>query len=139
MPRSESPNDREDDSRSASPERRTSLLVRNLVILTQDYNIKQEELKEFYSKFGEIRDIYLPRDFYTQRPRGFGFIEFRRFADAKTAREETDDSEVLGCRVKVVFAHEGRKTVSTRQPYEMRKRDRDYRRRSPRRRRPSRR
>lgn len=110
------------------------MLVRNLVRSTQDYKVSADDLKAFYGEIGEVRDVYLPRDYYTSRPRGFGFIEFKHHTDAKQALDRTDGNEVLGSTVKVVFAREGRKTVLARQPNEMRSRDRRSR-RSPRRRR----
>ena len=37
---------------------------------------RPRDLKKIFEKFGEIRDVYTPIDFYTKRPRGFAFIEF---------------------------------------------------------------
>lgn len=41
-------------------------------------------------KFGKIKDIYLPRDYYTGTPRGFGFVEFFDFRDAEDAQHKMD-------------------------------------------------
>jgi RNA recognition motif-containing protein len=79
---------------------------------TQDYKVRGDEVKEFFSRFGEVRDVYLPVDYYTRKARGFGFVEFLKYEDAKTALERTDNVEVLGNVVKVVFAREGRKAVN---------------------------
>eukprot|EP00360_Condylostoma_magnum_P000791 CAMPEP_0168317306 /NCGR_PEP_ID=MMETSP0210-20121227/23774_1 /TAXON_ID=40633 /ORGANISM="Condylostoma magnum, Strain COL2" /LENGTH=89 /DNA_ID=CAMNT_0008313661 /DNA_START=31 /DNA_END=300 /DNA_ORIENTATION=+ len=86
---SDSASAHDDDNRSVSksPERRTSLLVRNLVISTQDERQRVEDLRKFFEDFGEIRDIYIPRDYYTRKPRGFGFVEFKHYSDAKKALE----------------------------------------------------
>ena len=96
-------------SESPKPKGPTSLLVRNL-----DFHTKADELKEHFSKYGEVRDVYLPRDYHTQRPRGFGFIEFQNFSEAKEALEQLDGSEIMGSVVKIVFAREGRKNVTFR-------------------------
>mmetsp|Transcript_16830 Transcript_16830/g.30157 ORF Transcript_16830/g.30157 Transcript_16830/m.30157 type:complete len:147 (-) Transcript_16830:2490-2930(-) len=134
MASSEDKSPRRSRDRSRSPKRTTSLLVRNL-----DYKVKGEEVKEFYGRFGEVRDVYLPVDYYTRKPRGFGFVEFMNYEDAKAALEQTDNVEVMGSVVKVVFAREGRKAVSSIQPTDMRSRERSRRsRRSPPRRRHSR-
>lgn len=114
MATSDDKSPRSSRDRSRSPKRTTSLLVRNLVRPIQDYKVKGEEVKEFYGRFGEVRDVYLPVDYYTRKPRGFGFIEFLNYEDAKSALEQTDNVEVLGSVVKVVFAREGRKAVSSR-------------------------
>mmetsp|Transcript_9205 Transcript_9205/g.9165 ORF Transcript_9205/g.9165 Transcript_9205/m.9165 type:complete len:164 (-) Transcript_9205:218-709(-) len=111
--------------RSRSPPRRVSLLVRNLVIFTQDPHTRSEDIRNHFSKYGEVRDVYIPRDYYTQRPRGFCFVEFNKYDDAKAALEKTDGTELQGSTVKIVFAREGRKG-----PDEMRRRDRWRRRRS---------
>mmetsp|Transcript_23633 Transcript_23633/g.3925 ORF Transcript_23633/g.3925 Transcript_23633/m.3925 type:complete len:85 (+) Transcript_23633:134-388(+) len=81
---SDSASAHDDDNRSVSksPERRTSLLVRNL-----DERQRVEDLRKFFEDFGEIRDIYIPRDYYTRKPRGFGFVEFKHYSDAKKALE----------------------------------------------------
>jgi FUS-interacting serine-arginine-rich protein 1 len=87
------------------------LLVRNIVLLKKDSHIKPDELRSFFSDFGEVRDVYIPRDYYSQKSRGFCFVEFLRYDDAKKALEKTDGTEVLGKTVKIVFAREGRKAV----------------------------
>ncbi|CAG9318264.1 SCL25A [Blepharisma stoltei] len=111
--------------RSKTPPKRISLFLRGL-----SEEIKDTDLREFFSKFGEIRDVYIPKDYYTRKPRGFGFVEFLNYNEAKEALEKTDGTEVLGTTVKVVFAREERKA-----PDDMRRRERRYRRsRSPRRR-----
>ena len=56
--------------------------------------------------------MYIPRDYYSQKSRGFCFVEFLRYDDAKKALDKTDGTEVLGKTVKIVFAREGRKAVS---------------------------
>mmetsp|Transcript_9328 Transcript_9328/g.17882 ORF Transcript_9328/g.17882 Transcript_9328/m.17882 type:complete len:147 (+) Transcript_9328:775-1215(+) len=134
MASSEDKSPRRSADRSRSPKRTTSLLVRNL-----DHRVKSEEVKEFFGRFGEVRDVYLPVDYYTRKPRGFGFVEFINYDSAKEALDRTDNVEVLGSVVKVVFAREGRKAVSVNQAVDMRYRERSRRsRRSPQRRRHSR-
>lgn len=118
-------------SRSRSPGgKAVSLLVRNLVFSMQDYSIKPDEIKSLFSKYGEIRDVYIPRDYYSQRPRGFGFVEFQHYNDAKTALESLDATEFQGSTIRIVFAREGRKSVSSKQPTTMRRREKRKRRRS---------
>ena len=109
--RSRSHSPRPSRDKSPTPQKRTSLLVRNIVNNIQDIHIKPDELRTFFSEFGEVRDVYIPRDYYTQKSRGFCFVEFLRYDDAKKALEKTDGAEVLGKTVKIVFAREGRKAV----------------------------
>lgn len=70
---------------------------------------RAEELKDKICKYGEVRDCYLPRDFHTQRPRGFGFVEFagdRR--DAEDAIKALDGSDFRGREITVCFSREVR-------------------------------
>lgn len=41
-----------------------------------------------FGKFGEIKDVYLPRDATTEKLRGFGFVTYVHAADARDAADE---------------------------------------------------
>ncbi|MEW5307388.1 MAG: hypothetical protein WDW36_009791 [Sanguina aurantia] len=92
---------------------RVSLLVRNLPM-----DMRIEELRAKFEKYGEVRDIYMPRDYYTQRPRGFAFIEFKDNRDADDALSGLDRSVIGGREITVCHSKEARKT-----PREMMKRE----------------
>ncbi|PKI32814.1 hypothetical protein CRG98_046807 [Punica granatum] len=119
--RSPSPRDRY-GYRSRDPP--TSLLVRNL-----HRDCRPEDLRGPFGQFGPLKDIYLPRDYYTGEPRGFGFVQFVYPADAADAKRYLDGEILLGREIRVLFAEENRK-----KPSEMRARERyrgrsyDYRR-----------
>ncbi|GLT77685.1 hypothetical protein SLA2020_492490 [Shorea laevis] len=104
----------------------TSLLVRNL-----RHDCRAEDLRGPFGQFGRIKDIYLPRDYYTGEPRGFGFVQYIDPADAADAKYQMDGCVLLGRELTVVFAEENRK-----KPSEMRARERStgrsYRRSPPR-------
>ncbi|KAL5545604.1 hypothetical protein UlMin_005291 [Ulmus minor] len=119
--------------RSPSPRRRyggrardlpTSLLVRNL-----RHDCRPEDLRVPFGQFGPLKDIYLPKDYHTGEPRGFGFVQFIDPNDAADAKYHMDGQILLGRELTVVFAEENRK-----KPAEMRARERsrgrsyDYRR-----------
>ncbi|KAK2647352.1 hypothetical protein Ddye_014841 [Dipteronia dyeriana] len=91
----------------------TSLLVRNL-----HHDCRPEDLRGPFSQFGRLKDIYLPRDYHTGEPRGFGFVQFVDPADAADAKYHLDGSVLLGRELTVVFAEENRK-----KPAEMRARE----------------
>ncbi|EOY09608.1 SC35-like splicing factor 33 isoform 1 [Theobroma cacao] len=118
----------------------TSLLVRNL-----RHDCRPEDLRGPFGQFGRLKDIYLPRDYYTgvedtneviksasledyqlnlnfaptREPRGFGFVQYLDSADAADAKYHMDGYVLLGRELTVVFAEENRK-----KPSEMRARDR---------------
>jgi RNA recognition motif-containing protein len=99
-----------------------SLLVRNL-----PNDIQAQDLQNAFGRIGVIRDVYIPRDFHSQQPKGFAFIEYASPEMAREARTEMDRFVIKGSQLEVVFAQERRKT-----PNEMRGRVADaHSRRSP--------
>ena len=68
----------------------TKLYVGNL-----DYTVAYEQLKELFTKYGEVRYVKLFED------RGFGFIEMAKQAEAEKAKEELNGAEFQGRRLKV--------------------------------------
>jgi len=87
-----------------------SLLVRNV-----SPDITTQDLQRAFGRIGEIRDVYIPRDYHSQQPKGFAFIEYATAAQAEEARDEMHHFFIKGRELEVVFAQEKRKT-----PNEMR-------------------
>eukprot|EP00540_Astrosyne_radiata_P023988 CAMPEP_0116842872 /NCGR_PEP_ID=MMETSP0418-20121206/11759_1 /TAXON_ID=1158023 /ORGANISM="Astrosyne radiata, Strain 13vi08-1A" /LENGTH=143 /DNA_ID=CAMNT_0004473533 /DNA_START=176 /DNA_END=607 /DNA_ORIENTATION=+ len=73
-----------------------------------------------FGRIGVVRDVYIPRDFHTQQPRGFAFVEYASPDMAREAQAEMDRFVIKGHELEVVFAQKGRKT-----PNEMRGRPPD--------------
>ncbi|RWR73707.1 serine/arginine-rich SC35-like protein splicing factor SCL33 isoform X2 [Cinnamomum micranthum f. kanehirae] len=92
----------------------TSLLVRNL-----RHDCRPEDLRRQFGQYGPLKDIYLPRDYYTGELRGFGFVQYVDPADAVEAKYQMDGQILLGRELTVVFAEENRK-----KPGDMRARER---------------
>ncbi|GKV21777.1 hypothetical protein SLEP1_g31725 [Rubroshorea leprosula] len=92
----------------------TSLLVRNL-----RHDCRPEDLRRPFERYGPIKDVYLPRDYYSGEPRGFGFVQYVDPQDATEAKYGMDGQVLLGRELTVVFAEENRK-----KPVEMRQRER---------------
>ncbi|OEL17213.1 Serine/arginine-rich SC35-like splicing factor SCL30 [Dichanthelium oligosanthes] len=76
-----------------------------------------EELRVPFERFGPVRDVYLPRDYHTGEPRGFGFVEFVDAYDASEAQYHMNRSMFSGREITVVLAADTRK-----RPEEMRRR-----------------
>ncbi|KAF7851331.1 hypothetical protein BT93_L4110 [Corymbia citriodora subsp. variegata] len=108
--RSPSPRDRYDNRGKDLP---TSLLVRNL-----HRDCRAEDLRGPFGRFGPLKDVYLPRDYYTGEPRGFGFVQYVYPEDAADAKRYMDGEVLLGREMRVIFAEENRK-----KPSEMRARE----------------
>ncbi|CAK9161904.1 unnamed protein product [Ilex paraguariensis] len=113
------------DRRSPAP---SGLLVRNISL-----NARPEDLRVPFERFGPVKDVYLPKDYYSGEPRGFGFVKFRYAEDAAEAKQQLNYTVIGGREIRIVFAEENRKT-----PQDMRRMTRPTGRGSHRRRSPSR-
>lgn len=91
-----------------------SLLVRNIPL-----NCRPEELRVPFERFGVVRDVYLPKNYYTGEPRGFAFVQFVDAYDAGEAQYHMNGRMFAGREISVVLASESRK-----RPEEMRRRTR---------------
>ncbi|EDQ92014.1 uncharacterized protein MONBRDRAFT_3751, partial [Monosiga brevicollis MX1] len=65
---------------------------------------RSEDLREEFSKFGPIKDVYLPVDRESQRPRGFGFVTFEEQRSADDAIAQLNEQDFMGRRIQVNFA-----------------------------------
>ncbi|XP_028769929.1 serine/arginine-rich SC35-like splicing factor SCL30 [Neltuma alba] len=91
-----------------------SLLVRNIPL-----DCRPEELRVPFERFGPVRDVYLPKDYYTGEPRGFAFVQFVDPYDASEAQYHMNGQIFAGREISVVVAAESRK-----RPEEMRQKSR---------------
>ena len=70
-----------------------------------DYNTRREEVQNLFAQVGEIRDVFLPTDRETGRPRGFGFVEMPQ-ADAQRAMGALNGFNMGGRPLRVNEARE---------------------------------
>ncbi|XP_050211750.1 serine/arginine-rich SC35-like splicing factor SCL30 [Mercurialis annua] len=91
-----------------------SLLVRNIPL-----DCRPEELRAPFERFGAVRDVYIPKDYYTGEPRGFAFVQFLDSHEAMEAQHRMNGQIFAGREISVVLAAETRK-----RPEEMRHRTR---------------
>ena len=50
----------------------TSLYVKNIPDETLP-----DDLRDMFSKYGNLSDVYIPLDYYTKRPRGFAYVQVK--------------------------------------------------------------
>lgn len=72
-----------------------------------DFNTTRAEVQTLFSEVGEIRDVFLPMDRESGRPRGFAFVEYASDEDAAKAIEKFN-GYTLGGRALRVNAAEDR-------------------------------
>jgi len=64
----------------------------------------ERDLEEVFSKYGEIDDIYIPRDKSTWLGRGFAFVTYADTNDAQDAAEAWDGRRFMSKRLAVNLA-----------------------------------
>ncbi len=63
-------------------------MEKKLYVGNISYNTTEDELKELFSKCGEVSSVKIITDPHTGRAKGFGFVEMASEADAKKAIAE---------------------------------------------------
>jgi RNA recognition motif-containing protein len=75
-----------------------------------DYNTRREEVQNLFAEVGTIRDVFLPTDRETGRPRGFAFVEYENEADAAKAIERFNGYQLGGRALRVNAAEDRPRT-----------------------------
>jgi len=59
-------------------------------------DVTEELLRAAFIPFGDIKDVLIPREHSTNKPRGFGFVTFEEEDDAAEAMDNMHESELAG-------------------------------------------
>uniref|UniRef100_F7AM07 RRM domain-containing protein n=1 Tax=Ciona intestinalis TaxID=7719 RepID=F7AM07_CIOIN len=89
----------------------------NMVSLKVDnltYRTSPETLKRSFEKYGDVGDVYIPRDRYSRESRGFAFVRFYDKRDAEDAMDCMDGKTMDGRVLRVAMARYGRPTEERR-------------------------
>ena len=76
----------------------------NLYVSGLGFNVRDEDLRGFFTPYGEVTSARIINDRATGQSRGFGFVEMKDEQAAKKAMAELNDSNVDGRNIKVVEA-----------------------------------
>jgi len=79
-----------------------------------EFATKREELQELFAQVGQIRDVFLPTERETGRPRGFAFVEFESDEDAQKAIAQFNGHELRGRALRVNAAEDRPRTGGSR-------------------------
>ena len=81
----------------------TSLKVDNL-----SFRTTPDDLRPVFERYGDVGDIYIPRDRFTKESRGFAFVRFYDRRDADEAMDRLDGYRLDGREMRVQMARYGR-------------------------------
>ncbi|MDQ6609602.1 MAG: RNA-binding protein [Bacteroidota bacterium] len=76
----------------------------NIYVSNLGFNVQDEDLKEFFTPYGEVSSAKIINDRESGRSRGFGFVEMPDDAAAGKAIAELNDAMVEGRTIKVMEA-----------------------------------
>ncbi|ONM59811.1 Serine/arginine-rich splicing factor SC35 [Zea mays] len=79
----------------------------SLLVLNITFRTTADDLFPLFDKYGEIVDIYIPRDRRTGDSRGFAFVRYKYEDEAQKAVERLDGRLVDGREIMVQFAKYG--------------------------------
>ena len=76
----------------------------NIYVSNLSFDVQDEDLKEFFTPYGEVTSAKIIIDRESGRSRGFGFVEMSDDAASKKAITELNDANVDGRTIKVMEA-----------------------------------
>jgi len=81
---------------------------KKLYVGNLSFNTTDQELEEMFTEYGKVISATVIKDQYTNKSKGFGFVEFDQEADAKKAKDAVDGKEFNGRSLRVDEAKEQR-------------------------------
>jgi RNA recognition motif-containing protein len=75
-----------------------------------DFNTTKTEVQDLFTQVGPVRDVFLPMDRESGRPRGFAFVEYESDADAASAIEKFNGYQLGGRALRVNAAEDRPRT-----------------------------
>jgi RNA recognition motif-containing protein len=81
------------------------------------FNATEQDLRDLFSEYGEIESLKIIQDQFTNRSRGFGFVEMADDQAAKKAMETLNGKDFLGKNLTVNEARPQQKRDSRRGGY----------------------
>lgn len=86
----------------------------NIYVSNLSFAVQDEDLREFFAEYGEVASAKVIMDKFTNRSRGFAFVEMPDEAAAQKAIQELDGATVDGRSIKVTVARPKEKTNDRR-------------------------
>jgi RNA recognition motif-containing protein len=76
----------------------------NIYVSNLSFAVQDEDLRAYFAEYGEVTSAKVIMDKYTNRSKGFGFVEMTDDAAAQKAIAELDGATVDGRSIKVNVA-----------------------------------
>ena len=76
----------------------------NIYVSNLSFNVQDEDLRDFFTEYGEVTSAKIINDKFTGNSRGFGFVEMSDDTAAQKAIQELDGAVVEGRTISVAVA-----------------------------------
>lgn len=75
-------------------------------------DMRNEEIQNLFEKYGKVKDVYIPKDFYTGETRGFAYVQFFDDEAAETAYRRNEHVMLRDQKLSVQWAKGSRKSAN---------------------------
>lgn len=86
----------------------------NIFVGNLSNDVQEEDLMNLFSEFGQVKEVKIIRDMFSQQSKGFGFVEMPGLADAQKAINALNTKEVKG---KKLLVNEARPKTDSRKRF----------------------
>lgn len=76
----------------------------NIYVSNLSFAVQDEDLRDFFAEYGEVSSAKVIKDKFTNRSKGFGFVEMPDDVAGQKAISELDGGVVEGRAIKVMVA-----------------------------------
>src|SRR5882757_2478069 len=76
----------------------------NIYVSNLSFNVQDEDLREFFAEYGEVSSAKIITDKFTNKSRGFGFVEMPDDEAGQKLLKELDGAHVEGRAITVTIA-----------------------------------
>jgi RNA recognition motif-containing protein len=73
----------------------------NIYVGNLSYEVTEDDLKEAFSAFGQVESVKIIKDNYSDRSKGFGFVEMPTRGEAQAAIEGLQGKDLKGRAINV--------------------------------------
>eukprot|EP00842_Homolaphlyctis_polyrhiza_P003356 jgi/Hompol1/4020/HPOL_006880-RA len=96
------------------------MVARSIYVRNVPGDASPDDLLPHFEPFGTVKDVYIPRSFYNNQPRGFAYVKFDLQEDADAAMEKIQQIELRGEIMTIEWATGERKSSQEMRSYDSR-------------------
>ena len=89
----------------------------NIYVSNLGFSVQDEDLKEYFAEYGEVTSAKVITDKFTNRSRGFGFVEMPDETAAQKAIKELNGAVVEGRSISVNVARPREERSNTKKSF----------------------